>query len=502
MSAKHEVNQHDVQGNILLGYGDKFPYALYVFVQIGDQHAGRSWLRDLVPRVTSTYPWPTPQTKPPEALNVAFSHRGLERLGVPRQILEGFPEEFKQGMARRAALLGDTAASAPGQWDPALHEPHAVVTLFARSDVRVERAEELRAEVASYRGDMAVTHVQCAGLLEDGNGGYAREHFGFADGFSQPAIRGNAGPDTRRGMGTPTRRGWDEVAPGEFVLGHLGEDGLRPKAPPEPLGYGGSFMVLRKLHQDVPAFRAYLRSIAGSHQRFLPGEPPADDDPERERKLGERQRLVAAKMVGRWPDGRSLVRSREPHVPAGHGSLGPTKINRFRYARAYRFRGLWPRAVDQHGFACPLGAHVRRANPRDSLGWNGLLTKRHRLIRRSMPYGTPAFDGRDVPDHERGGIFHRDADDDDRGLIFVCFQTSIERQFELIQTRWLNDGDAFWLGGERDCLSTGAGMTVQGRDGPAHLPAPGVPFVTTKGGDYFFAPGLPALRALASAYWD
>ena len=97
---------------------------------------------------------------------------------------------------------------------------------------------------------------------------YAREHFGFADGFSQPAIRGNGGPDTREGMGTPTKDGWEEVAPGEFVLGYLGEDGLLPYAPAAPLGRGGSFMVLRKLYQDVPAFRSYLRRVAETPARL------------------------------------------------------------------------------------------------------------------------------------------------------------------------------------------------------------------------------------------
>ena len=148
-------------------------------------------------------------------------------------------------------------------------------------------------------------------------------------------------------------------------------------------------------------------------------------------------------MVGRWQDGRSLVTSGRPTVPADDPALDPTRINKFRYSHY----GKSP--VDPDGVRCPIGAHVRRANPRDSLGWNGVLTKRHRIIRRGVPYGDRLPHG-------------RERDNKDRGLIFIAYQSSIERQFELIQSRWLNDGDAFWLGAEKDCLSTDSGMTVQG----------------------------------------
>ncbi len=280
-----------------------------------------------------------------------------------------------------------------------------------------------------------------------------REHFGFADGLSQPTIEDpRAGPHDHQGRGTPTRDGaWDDIAPGEFVLGYPDEDGLVATAPPDPLRRSGSFMVVRKIHQDVGRFESYLSSQAA-----------ALDMPEE---------LLAAKMVGRWRSGAPLSLSPDRNDPElTVGGSRRAELNDFRYG------------TDRDERRCPLGAHIRRANPRDALGWHGLLTKRHRIIRRGMPYG-PAFDGGDA----------------DRGLMFVCYQASISRQFEFIQSLWLNDGDLFGLGAERDPLANGVPsykMTIQG-ERPRFL-APLPSFCRIRGGDYFFAPGIAALRALAA----
>jgi len=240
---------------------------------------------------------------------------------------------------------------------------------------------------------------------------YAREHFGFADGFSQPAIRGNAGPTQRNGMGTPWILGrWRNVRPGEFVLGYRGEDGVLPKAPAEPFARSGSFMVLRKMQQNVARFHDYLREKA---------EAEVDEAGTGTNGRAEAVQLEAlslgARIVGRWQDGRSLVVSHDPDSEkVDHRERAFTHdINKFRYSQ------------DSDGYGCPLGAHVRRANPRDDLGrafkWHGKLTKRHRIIRRGMPYPDLSEDAQ--ADETSG---------DDRGLMFVCYQASIERQFELI----------------------------------------------------------------------
>jgi hypothetical protein len=131
---------------------------------------------------------------------------------------------------------------------------------------------------------------------------------------------------------------------------------------------------------------------------------------------------------------------------------------------------------------------VRRANPRDALRHGGRLTARHRILRRGMPYGDPLPDG--APD-----------DGADRGLVFVCLQASIERQFEIVQGRWLNDGDAFGLGRAPDPVAgavsdRGARVTFGGR--PPRYATAMRAFVTPRGGEYLFVPGIAGLRALAA----
>jgi Dyp-type peroxidase family len=511
VTRRYRVDRRDIQGNILCGYGASFNCGLYLFVRINDGAAGRRWLRELAPRVTTAESWPDKDTVN-HTLNVALTYPGLERLGVPEPVLTTFPDDFVNGMAKRAKQLGDVEASAPGEWQAGISSAHAVVIVTARTREAVDGAEEdLRAQIAGHGPALEVTYAQHAGPIpsasapryeEDENenedkSSYTREHFGFADGFSQPAIKGNAGPSTKKGMGTPGRFGtWWRVAPGEFVLGVRGADKLFPDAPVSPIGLGGSFMVLRKLHQNVPAYRTYLRELAMRNIPLLEGDPPDEEDPEREQKLAERQRIVAAKIMGRWHDGRSLVSASKPPPNSELSDAGRKKINEFRYLRSFP---LW-RKSDKDGYACPLGAHVRRANPRDAMGFQGRLSKRHRIIRRGMPYGPAAFDP-NVADHRPNGLFDPNVKDADRGLMFVCYQASIARQFEVIQSQWLKSGDAFWLGADTDSLSMTTGMTIPGKQSPTFLPKSPEPFVTTRGGGYFFAPGMSALRALAAGYW-
>jgi Dyp-type peroxidase family len=475
------VDRRDLQGNVLCGYGNAFAHARYLFVGVVDAAAGRQWLWELADHATNAVSWG--RHKPSETLNVALTARGLRAIGVPEEILGKFPKEFRDGMVQRATLIGDTGASDWRAWEDGLREPQVLVTVMAQdAEVRDRRAAALRERIESTDRRLRIEYEQDAQLIQTGDkpGAFAREHFGFADGFSQPAIRGKQGPDTRKGMGTPGRWGWwHRLAPGEFVLGYPGEDGLPPKTAPAPLAQSASYMVWRKLKQDVDRFNDYIAEAA---ERDLSGDLALPADRSFSGcELEERRQLLAAKIVGRWKDGASLAVSPRPPAGGSKRQLDRRYINRFRYGE------------DPEGVRCPVGAHVRRANPRDALGWQGRLTKRHRIIRRGMPYEDGSGPGRE------------------RGLIFVCYQADIARQFELIQSRWLNDGDPFWLGSERDPLTmggeqggdgdsdSGGHMTIQGA--PPGFLAPLSSFITTRGGDYFFVPGVAGLRALASAYW-
>jgi Dyp-type peroxidase family len=220
---------------------------------------------------------------------------------------------------------------------------------------------------------------------------------------------------------------------------------------PQPalLGRNGSYLVYRKLYQDVAAFRQFLRKEA---------RDPADEE------------LLAAKLMGRWRSGAPLVLA--PHADDPALADDPQRNSDFNYVN-----------MDPNGLACPIGAHIRRANPRDSVhGAN-----RNRLIRRGLPYGPPLPEG--APD-----------DGADRGVAVLFGNASISRQFEFVQRVWLNerkfgglDNDKDPIAGDNDgCFD----MTIQRR--PFRRRISGLPrFVTVRGGGYFFAPGIAALRYLA-----
>ncbi len=452
------IDLADVQGDILRAYGNAYDCTSYAFVKIDCEPAqARAWFAGLLDHVTTAQPWR--DGKPLTTLNVAVTANGLRALGVSEELVGTFASEFRAGMASRAELLGDGGASAPARWERGFGrgDAHVLLTINAQETADHRRALS-KMNGAMKDAGVRVLRRQEAQLLDG-----AREHFGFADGFSQPAIAG-ATDDKLRGGGIPEKHGgWRALQPGEFILGYPDEDTLvdrakrLPPAPADPLGAGGTYMVWRKLHQDVALWRRTIRRAAA---RYEGGEE-----------------MLAAKVVGRWHNGAPLVT-----YPNRAGiSFDPTDpaANDFRYGD------------DLAGLRCPLGAHIRRSNPRDALGHDGVLSMRHRMIRRGMPYGRP------LP---------ADAIEDDgadRGLVFVSFQASIARQFEGVQGPWLADGNIFGLGHDTDFLLGdasgarvhGAKMTIQGKR-PYFL-APQENLVTTRGGEYLFVPGMTALRAIA-----
>ena len=420
------VVQADLQGNVLCGYGRRYAHGLFLFFRIEDPRAFRQWLHDHAGSITTALPWG--EQRPATTLNVALTFDGLSAVGLPEEVMDTFPTEFREGMEARAGRLGDIGESDPERWDGRLKGLHGVVTSVAQErSVRDSRRREL--EAAARGAGLSIACAQEADVPED-----QREPFGFADGISQPAIRDPA-------AGPWPRPGEVQVAPGEFVLGYKDEGGVIPD-PPEQVGCNGSYMVVRKLEQDVDGFWDFMRMEAGGD--------------------GASVEWLAAKVVGRWRDGRPLIRSpQEPDGPAP----SPRELNDFTYGG------------DSNGLRCPIGAHIRRTNPRDSLDRKWRFTNRHRIIRRGMPYAETGWWGK-------------------RGLIFVCFQASIERQFEFVQSQWMGDGNAFGLGSDPDFIAgpSAGKMTIQGAP-PRFVPMR--KFVTTRGGGYFFAPGIAALRHIA-----
>jgi len=462
------VDRADTQGNILRAYGKAYEHTLYVFTHLENPAGGREWLGGLIARVTSDEERPDPELRPEVTLNVALTYTGLQALGVPAHVLEGFSDEFRDGMAARATILGDIGESAPANWEEGLGtgEANVLVTINALTSELLEEALGALTTGIETAAGVTIVCKQPAQLLDE-----VREHFGYADGFAQPAIVGVS--EHKLGGGVPEKGKWRGLALGEFILGYEDEDSLPPgrplpSAPAEPLGRSGTYMVFRKLAQDVALFRRTLREAAAMYES------------------GDEEKL-AAKVVGRWRNGTPLVCS--PDAPIPGFDREDMSNNAFRYLD-----------TDVDGARCPLGAHIRRTNPRDALGWeglhdSGLLAYRHRIIRRGMPYGPP------LP---KGAV---EDDGEDRGLVFVCFNASISRQFEGIQTQWVNDGNAFHLGHDKDYLlgdsSTTNKMTIQGKpQDPPFFLAPQPSFVKTRGGEYLFVPGLRALSAIAIGIWE
>jgi Dyp-type peroxidase family len=419
------------------------PYVgAYLLLRIDDPAAGRALVRRLLPLVDSGRSSSEPEHG--AWITVAFTYQGLKALGVPQESLDSFAPEFQQGMAARAAELGDVGDSDPSNWEKPLgsRDVHVAIAFLSPDAARLQAVQEkARRASQDFPGVELIWRQDCYQLPT------GRTSFGFKDGIGQPAVEGSGKPAS-----DPKE---EPLKAGEIVLGYPDETGDLPPMPvPEVLGRNGTYVVFRKLHTRVAAYRQYLRAKAASR---------------------EEEAYLGAKMVGRWQSGAPLAVCPEGDDP----ELGadPLRNNDFRYGD------------DLRGFKCPAGAHARRANPRDALDEDGSVNVRlHRMIRRGTSYGPM------LPD----GVLEDDGAD--RGIIFVFAGAHLRRQFEFVKTQWLNDGIFIGAPAEKDPLvgpNDGSGAFTIPRT-PIRRRLQGMPpFVVTRGGEYCFAPGLRALRWLA-----
>jgi len=477
------VETDDVQGLVLQGYG-KLRAASYLVLRLTDGPRARSWLATVLPELSTGRSRPTGG-----ALNAAFTAMGLRRLGLPESTISGFSLEFLEGMtsAHRSRLLGDVGAAAADHWSwgaPGRGDVDALLLVFATDD------EALALSLAGYRAGLVEHGIEELATLDTCDIGRG-EHFGFRDGISQPVISGVG----RRGPAMHT------VDAGEFLLGYPNAHGQYPRSPlvpadmdrldrlPRPprgpagttapvaageedsrdFGRNGSYLVVRTLSQDVGAFWRFADQ--------------ATRRPDGSADVAARTAL-AARMVGRWPSGAPLTTSPDGDRPE------LASDNDFMYG-----------PVDLTGDRCPLGAHVRRTNPRDSLpprpGTSASLDvgKRHRLIRRGRAFGPPI-----QPDRALAGD---PGTRTDRGLHFIALCADIARQFEFVSHTWVMNPSFTGLLDEVDPLlggHTGRGSSFTIQADPVRRRLSDVPvFVTPRGGGYFFLPGARALRYLAGS---
>ena len=480
----------DIQAILRFGHGHLTAAAFWL-LRIADPAAAREGLGG-APVTSAVSRDPLPDA----ALQVAFTAEGLCELGLPQTVMAGFSDEFNAGMAgdeSRSRRLGDIGDDAPSRWRWGVsgNIPHMLVMLYALPD----RLEAWRREIMGPLWDQAFAPVA---LLDTAPlDGY--EPFGFADGLSQPAIDW----DRTAAPGELELEYRNLAALGEFLLGYPNEYGrytdrplldpgagaamALPPAEDDPgkrdLGRNGTYLVLRDLRQDVGGFWQFVERNAA-----LFGLPA---------------RELAEGMVGRSMRGEPLAHPGDrpiPGVPAGDA------LNDFTFAG------------DADGAVCPLGAHIRRANPRnaDMPGGPGGPVSRlvrtlgfirggvrddlvaparfHRVLRRGRKYG-----GAGSPEAERG-------------LRFVCLNANIARQFEFVQNAWLMSAHFGGLAGENDPLlgnrqplpgCPAADAFTRPRPDGVPMRLAGLPqFVTVEGGAYFFLPGLRALRYLATTPGD
>ncbi|MCI0546643.1 MAG: Dyp-type peroxidase [Candidatus Rokubacteria bacterium] len=434
-----------IQGNVVPGFGAR--HQAFLWLRFPDTRAARQWLGEVLPDVTSAgqvlafkarrrgagYEGGAPGGPRVTWANVAFTRPGLEILGAPD--IEAFSTAFKEGLAARAEeRLADRD---PRRWLAGGRDASGHALLILAGSER----DDLEAAIAVQRERLARYGV--SDLLAQRLGGgtcrgetlphrrWRQEHFGFRDGVSQPALDGT-----------------DGTRPGDFILGYQDGDGGMTGQGPD-WAREGSYLVFRRLRQDVFGFRQALHAAAEA--------------------AGLTPEQLGAKLVGRWKSGARLGERLEGWDPGF-----PAREAEARYAEEF--------AMDPEGERIPRFAHVRKAYPRDIKG-----AGRHRLLRRGIPYGVPLDPDATADD----GV--------DRGLLFVSYQADIETQFEHIQRR-LNDRDFPGPAVGRDPL---AGQPPNPH--ALELPEPGgktsvlVHFgshVAMTGGGYFFAPSIPALAYL------
>jgi Dyp-type peroxidase family len=443
---------------------------------------------------------------------IAFSSQGLLKLTPGASAIPS--DAFQLGLAKRSPFLGDPTdprtEGNPANWivGGSQGELDALLVIAGdHPDSVAEIAKKHRSQLE--RAGLDIVYHEPGAVRHDKKG---HEHFGFDDGVSQPGIRGRA-PTLDQPFITERHvdasevpatwlygyPGQDLVWPGEFVLGY-------PATSPDPLIPGpiaravpewtrnGSFLVFRRLRQDVGLFWRTMKELAA---RLARDKGFADLNDE----------ALAAKLVGRWLSGAPVNRTPAKDIP----KLGQSNLanNHFRFDSKTLPLALtghdpdeFPQAdADPAGITCPWAAHIRKVNTRDSASDMGSRNSTYdrRILRVGVPFGKPLADPYTDPkdDPEKGN----------RGLLFLSVQASIENQFEFLCNRWVNDpsrpkmpgGHDFIIGqntapGEREIRR----CVIFGTDLKPTEVSTDKQWVITTGGGYFFLPSISALHNVLS----
>jgi deferrochelatase/peroxidase EfeB len=450
-----------IQGFILRGY--RMSFSRHFALSVRDVSAARSFIAGVVgkdpkyPQITSAVPWGA--RKAPYCLNIGFTYPGLQKLGVPKESLKSFEASFVAGSAASSATVGDVGASDPSNWIVSDRDFDVLLTLFTLTEDDLASMSKQLSDLfaAGFDAPDPAKRIFDGQDLEDG-----KVYFGYKDGIAQPIIEGS--PFSREPDGTQ-----DCADPGAFMFGTARHSYYLSVPPPTPaeLAMYGCFGAFRILRQDVDGFDKQIETLAPAF-----GVAFRITDPDVQRQA------LKAKMCGRWPNGTPLVlfpingNALPPPLP-------PQKINDFNYGS------------DPNGLVCPIGAHLRRGNPRDT-GVPGRAVD-HRILRRNLPYQIP-YD----PNNRNTG---------ERGLVGWFLGTSLMEQFEFLLSTWINNtffsvtDAADPMVGMKKSPAGGAYYetvpTPTDKAGSRNRVEPLNSFIVTKGSAYCYYPGIDGIRWIA-----
>jgi deferrochelatase/peroxidase EfeB len=457
-----------IQGFLLRGY--RMSFSRHFALSVRHPAAARTFIAGLVgkdekyPQITSAEPWG--ERKASYCVNIGFTYPGLQKLGVPQSSLDSFNtvdgNPFVVGSAARAPIVGDVGASAPTNWVVSDRDFDVLLTLFTLTtdDLAALTKQVSDLFAAGFDAPDPATRIFDGQVLEDG-----KVYFGYSDGIAQPIIENN--PFSREPDGDQ-----DLVDPGAFMFGTALRPYYKSVIPPTPdtLGTYGCFGAFRILRQDVDGFEKQIETLAPDF-----GKAFGITDPDLQKQA------LKAKICGRWPNGTPLelfpIQGDSP-PPA----LPPEQINNFKYT--------------DDGLACPIGAHLRRGNPRNTglTGSNPLAgqpTAEHRILRRNLPYQIP-YD----PDNRDTG---------ERGLVGWFLGTSFIEQFEFLLANWINASFFTAIDPADPLVGTNpAGgpyfetvPTGPNKPGSRNKVRPINSFIFTKGSAYCYYPGIDGVRWIA-----
>jgi deferrochelatase/peroxidase EfeB len=478
-----ELNFKDIQGFILRGY--RIDVARFFVLQITDLAEAQNFLGGLVsgdsafPQITTAEDWGP--TKPEYCLNIGITYAGLQTLQLAADSLSSFPASFRLGATSSitAQTVGDVEESAPANWIGGLSDGaqvHVVLALYAHTDQGREAGSKVLRALFNKYGLVELSAHDSAPLP---NG---KIHFGYTDGISQPHI-----------AGAPTKGEIPDDQPvsptGEFLMGYPSQNpGQTYNVSPADLSLNSSFAAFRILKQDVAAFDDFLEKSATQY--------------------GIDKELLAAKLCGRWRNGIPLMLS--PDTPYPNPPIPPKLINCYDYVSSSSTTAsgvsktieCLPAPDDTFGFICPIGAHMRRNNPRSEqvIGGQG-EGHLHRIMRRAIPYG-PEYDS-------------ANPDEIERGLIGMFINVDLANQFEFLISQWSDtasfvksvrgpngvnpvnniSGQDIFLGVNDTSDSS---FTLSTPKGNQKITGFGR-FVITRGGAYCYLPSITAIKYLASS---